>query len=237
MQSLISFLTSTGLGSRRHCFDLLVNGYVRVNGMVAAKASLSVNSGVDEVTVRGQTIALPKRKLYLKLNKPLGVISTISDELGRRTVVDLIPVQYRNFRLYPVGRLDSGTSGLMIMTNDGDLANFLTHPKFEVEKEYQVLLDRELNEDEISELQMGVEINGHRTSPCKIVRLRKRTEPWYAVIIHEGKKRELRFMFLAAGAKVRQICRVRIGRLKLGNLQVGRSEELTSQELDLLHPN
>ena len=234
LQSLISFLTSSGLGSRRYCFELVVGGSVRINGKVVDQASAQVNAAVDEITARGQTIALPKRKVYLKLNKPLGVISTVSDDLGRKTVMDFVPVQYSKYRLYPVGRLDSETSGLMIITNDGNLANFLTHPKYEIQKEYQILVDRVLNDGEIFDLQTGVEIKGYRTSPCKIVRLRKRAEPWYSVTIHEGKKRELRLMFLTVGCEIKRLRRVRIGRLKIGDLQVGRSEELTSKELDLL---
>ncbi len=236
MQPIIGFLTAAGVGSRRRCFDLLVNGKVQVNGAVVEQSSKPVDPEADEVTVEGQAVAAPSQKVYLKLNKPVGVISTVSDERGRRTVVHLVPAAFRDFRLYPVGRLDASTSGLLIMTNDGDLAHLLTHPKFEVEKEYHVLLDRHLTEEQLVELEGGVRINGRPTAPARIVRLRKLLDAWYSVTIHEGKKRELRLMFLAAGRTVKQLRRVRIGGLKLGNLLPGRVMELTLQELALLRP-
>ena len=140
-RSLISFLTAAGVGSRRHCFRLLTQGKVMVNEEIAMGSAMPVDPKLDSVVVDGRRVHVVRRKVYLKMNKPRGVISTTKDDRGRDTIMELVPRTLRGMRLFPVGRLDADTTGLLLITNDGDMANRLTHPRFEVEKEYHVVLD------------------------------------------------------------------------------------------------
>ena len=231
-QSLISFLTSAGVGSRRHCFQLLTTGKVLVNNEAVLRSSTPVHPDADVVTVEGQRVYLVSRKIYLKLNKPAGVISTTSDDRGRPTIMDLVPQPFRDMRLFPVGRLDANTTGLLLLTNDGNLANRLTHPRFEVEKEYHVELDDTLTPSQQKALMEGVTINGQQTAPAQLRQLAQKDEAWYSIIVHEGRKRHIRLMCMAVGRIVRTLKRVRIHNLRLGQLPLGKVEELSLKELE-----
>jgi 23S rRNA pseudouridine2605 synthase len=159
------------------------------------------------------------------LNKPEGILSTVSDERGRRTVINLLPQRYRNFRLYPVGRLDKDSSGLILLTNDGDLAHRLTHPRFEHEKEYEVLIKGTLKPGEIYRLEAGIKLEDGITSPAMVKKL-KTADNKYSITIHEGKKRQLRRMLEALGYPVLELKRVRIGSIKMGTLKEGGVREV-----------
>ena len=229
-RSLISFLTGAGVGSRRHCFQLLISGKVLVNEEVALGSTVAVDPEIDQVMVDGRRVQAVNRKVYLKLNKPRGVISTTKDDLGRATIMNMVPPAFRGMRLFPVGRLDADTTGLLLLTNDGDLANRLTHPRFEVEKEYHVELDDVLTTPQKDALVSGVSINGQRTAPARVRRLPRREGATYSVTLHEGKKRQVRLMCVAVGRIVRSIQRVRIHNLGLDRLPLGQAAELSAEE-------
>ena len=229
-RSLISFLTAAGVGSRRHCFRLLTEGKVMVNEEVAMGSAMPVDPKLDRVVVNGRRVHVVKRKVYLKMNKPRGVISTTKDDRGRDTIMELVPRTLRGMRLFPVGRLDADTTGLLLITNDGDMANRLTHPRFEVEKEYHVVLDDVLTASQKDAFVTGVSINGERTAPARVHRLSGREGPTYSVTLREGKKRQVRLMCVAVGRIVRSIQRVRIYNLGLGRLPLGQVVELSDEE-------
>ena len=229
--TLIGFLTGAGVGSRRHCFRLIKEGRVSVNGQGAEALKMPIDQDVDTVLVDGRPVAGEVTKVYVKVHKPRGVISTTRDDRGRRTVMSMIPRGMRGMRLFPVGRLDADTTGLLLLTNDGELANGLMHPRYGVEKEYHVELDRGLSGAEQEALEEGVVINGERTSPAEVSRLSDREGTWYSVVLREGRKRQIRMMLVAVGRGVRSIQRVRIHNLRLGRLPEGQVGELSKKEV------
>ncbi|MFA6007853.1 MAG: pseudouridine synthase [Candidatus Shapirobacteria bacterium] len=211
MMRLNKFLASTGVASRRGADKLIEQGLVSINGKVA-KLGDKV-SGQEKILVKDQTIKSAEAKEYIMLYKPVGIVSTASDEMGRQKVVDL--VKSKN-RLYPVGRLDIDSEGLILLTNDGDLALKLTHPKFHLEKEYEVSTDK------------NIDIKRIKTGINKIIRANKNK---MSLVMYEGKKRQIRMMCWEAGLRVRTLKRVRIGNLNLGDLEPGEWRNLTKQEI------
>ena len=161
IKPLLKVLTEAGIDSRRRLADAIREGRVKVNKTVAEDFRQPINIETDNITINGQPIDLkPERLVYLMLNKPVGVMSTTSDERGRRTVIHLLPEKYRHLRLYPVGRLDRDTTGLLLLTNDGELTNRLTHPRYEREKEYLVAIKDRLKPDEKRKLEQGIQLGG-----------------------------------------------------------------------------
>lgn len=231
---LIRFLTGAGEGSRRECFQLITSGAVRVNGTPATAVTAPVNPERDRIEVRGRRVEKSQRKVYLALNKPRGVVSTTSDERGRPTVLDYVPAPLRGLRLFPVGRLDADTTGLILLTNDGELALRLTHPRFEADKEYEAAVDAPLTMGQLRQLEAGVVIEGQKTAPARVRALRGPGLPRYSVVVHEGRKRQVRLMFAAVGRSVRSLRRVRILTLTLGDLREGATRALTPSELNRL---
>ncbi len=223
-------LARAGFGSRRASEVLIADGRVRVNGTVAilgAKADLEK----DQITVDGQPI--PKVEAadeYIALNKPRFVLSDNVSEDPRRTVFDLVPVQGH---LFVVGRLDFESEGLMLLTNDGELANQLTHPRYGHEKEYRVLVARRPDEEQIAIWRRGVVLeDGHKTSPVDVkIDTTAGKGAWLRVIMHEGRKRQIREICTQLGLPVVRILRVRIGNLKLGGLKPGEWRSLTPMEI------
>jgi len=205
-----------------------------VNGKEQFSAAILIDFVSDQVEIDGRSIGEIEPLVYMKFNKPVGVVSTTSDDVGRSTVLDFVPDGFRHLRLYPVGRLDIDTSGLVLLTNDGALANHLTHPRFEIEKEYFALIDKELTDRQIQALESGVMLGGIRTSPAHVKRMVNRNAPWYSLIIHEGRKHQVRSMFHAIGCEVYELKRVRIKNLRLGSLKSGRVVELTKDEFQNL---
>jgi 23S rRNA pseudouridine2605 synthase len=232
---LRAIIDASGL-SRRKAFAAIRAGHVTVDGAVCTDPSSVYEGG--RLAIDG--VALAQRqstKTYLMLNKPPGFITTKSDERGRRTVFDLVPQQLRAPGLHSVGRLDRDTSGLLLLTNDGDFTFALTHPSHEVEKEYWLRLDAPPAEDQLAAIRSGVEIDGALRRPLRIRRLAGQPQFELSVTIREGRRRQVRRMFEAVGNKVIQLRRVREGALELGPLPEGAVRPLTQAEVaSLLTP-
>ena len=230
--TLVKYLVSAGAGSRRHVVELVVGGKVRVNGERAESITLPVSSR-DRVEVEGQTVrAASAPPVYLLLNKPLGYLSTVRDDRGRPTVLDLVPQVRRAPGLVPAGRLDLESSGLMLLTNDGDLVYRVTHPRYGVRKEYRVLLDSPVPTGTVTALLRGVQTPMGTATALAVRRVaRDAAVPLYHVTLVEGKNREVRLMFRAVGRQVVELQRVRIGSLGLRGLRPGESRELTTIEV------
>ena len=231
---LLKVLTRAGIGSRRRLSSAIKQGKVTVNGSPVEDFNYAVNPATDRVFVDGKAVDLsPKETVCLMLNKPEGVISTTSDERGRRTVMDLLPEEYRHLRLYPVGRLDEDSTGLLLLTNDGDLTYRLTHPRFEHEKEYLVRIKGSLTSEDMKRLQSGIRLEDGMTHPAIIKTVSK--SPFnYSITIHEGRKRQVRRMFEHVKHPVLALKRVRIGKLHLGDLKEGEVKRLYARDVNAL---
>jgi 23S rRNA pseudouridine2605 synthase len=231
---LLKVLTEAGIDSRRRLADAIREGRVRINGSVAEDFRQPVDVVKDKITINGQPVDLkPEQLVYLMLNKPAGVMSTTSDERGRRTVIDLLPEKYRHLRLYPVGRLDRDTTGLLLLTNDGELTNRLTHPRYESEKEYLVAIKDTLKPNEERKLEQGIRLEDGLTHPAVIQKTNDLLFN-YSITIHEGKKRQVRRMFESVGHPVQALKRVRTGGLRLGKLKESEVRELDAKEIRAL---
>lgn len=230
-ERLQKILAQAGHGSRRSCEQLIEAGRVRVNGQVA-KLGQKADVSTDKITLDGKPVAVSAEYVYVALHKPRNVLSTVSAEPGdnRKTVSDLLDLPER---LYPVGRLDFDSEGLILMTNDGDLANKLTHPRYGHEKEYRVLLARRPDDKQLQAWARGVVLeDGHRTAPAQ-VRFASTSGKgaWIRIIMGEGRKRQIREIGFLLGLPVVRILRVRIGTLQLGNLKPRQWRYLTTQEI------
>lgn len=216
IERLQKFMSAAGVASRRHAEEMIKAGVVKVNGVTVKELGTKVDSEKDKVTVNGKKILAPTSFLYLAMNKPKRYMTTRDDPRKRRTVYDLLPPNLRNV-VWPIGRLDFNTEGLLLFTNDGELTHKLTHPSFEHEKEYEVQLDKELSSGRIEKIETGMMIDGKKTAPAK---LRTQGTTVY-LTIHEGMNRQVRKMFGELGYSVRNLKRIRIGKLKLGDLASG----------------
>lgn len=232
---LNKFLSNSGVASRRKCEQLILNGLVCVNGKQVTELGTIINEKKDKITVEGKPINLPSSFVYIKLNKPKGYACTASDEKGRKTIYDLINCEER---LFSIGRLDYDTEGLIILTNDGDFANKVAHPKYNIEKEYKVTVEGEVKESELAVMRNGVVIEGERMPSARVEWLSYQNGfTKLSVVIDEGKNRQVRRMFEAIGKSIKLLKRVRIGGVKLGGLSRGEYRDLTEQELNLLVRN
>jgi 23S rRNA pseudouridine2605 synthase len=229
---LQKFLAHAGVASRRAAEELIARGKVRVNGKIVRELGTSV-SETDRVDVSGTPIVLKQEPTYLVLHKPVNVMTTMRDPEGRRTVADLIPKGLP--RVVPVGRLDYDTSGVLLLTNDGELANVLTHPRFGVEKTYRAVVKGRLLPDEIRRLQSGVWLEEFKAggAAVRVVATRRDTSV-LDITIHEGKNRQVRRMFEAVGHPVVALARLRFGPLRLGDLPPGQTRPVTARELSQL---
>jgi 23S rRNA pseudouridine2605 synthase len=225
---LAKFLAHAGVASRRAAEQLVFGGRVAVGGEVVRDPARDVSDDA-EVTVDGAPVGTSERRVVHALNKPAGVVSTAHDTHGRRTVVDLVP---SSLRLYPVGRLDADSTGLILLTNDGDLAHRLTHPSFEVPRVYRALVRRgPVREGALRSLREGVELDDGRTAPAGVRRIAaNRLE----ITIHEGRKRQVRRMLEAVGHPAIELERVAFGPLRLGRLAPGEHRRLTRAEVETL---
>ncbi len=230
-QRLQRVLAAHGIASRRKAEQLIVAGRVTVDGVVVRELGTKVDPERQEIRVDGKLLR-PEPRRYILLHKPVGYITTTSDEHGRKTVLDLVQVPER---VVPVGRLDRDSSGLLLLTNDGDLIYRITHPRYELEKEYEVLVDGFPPPEVEEALRRGVPVDGR---PVQIRRLEAlRTEPEgtvYRVVIHEGRNRIIRRVFERVGYPVLRLHRVRVGPVSLGDLPPGRWRDLTPEELGAL---
>lgn len=234
-ETLLKLLMSTGLGSRRQLANAILQGRVKVNGETAENFSQPVNAGRDSILMDGKPVQLkPKPKIVLMLNKPADVLSTTSDDRGRKTIVDILPQKFRNMMLYPIGRLDKDTTGLLLLTNDGELTYQLTHPKFEHKKEYLVSIKARLTPEEILALKRGIHLDDGITYPAEIKECQTYPPYSYGLTIHEGRKRQVHRMFAKLGHNVLALKRIRVGRLTLGNLKEGEVRQLSAQEIERL---
>ena len=234
MQSttLLKALTEAGIGSRRKLADAIKHGRVKVNGQVVENFRHPLNLRKDAVSVNGiQVNLMLGKQVYLMLHKPKDCLSTTSDEKGRNTVLDILPPEYRQLRLYPVGRLDKESTGLLLLTNDGNLTYQLTHPKFEHEKEYLVQLEHRLKPDEKRQIEKGLKLEEYTASPAVIKEFTQQPPFNYSLTIHEGRKRQVRLMFGSLGYSILALKRIRTGNLHLGDLPEGGFRELTSKEV------
>ncbi len=227
---LNKFLSSCGIASRRKCEEIILAGRVSVNGKVVSNLSTVVNEKSDKVEVDGNAVKLPSQFFYLKMNKPKGYACTASDERGRKTIFDL--VENKDVRLFNVGRLDYDTEGLILLTNDGEFANIVTHPKYHFEKEYIVTAEGEVKEGDLAVLRKGVVIDGERM-PTARVKLLGYDGKWskVSVVIDEGQNHQVRRMFEAIGKDIKLLKRVRIGEVHLGGLYRGRTKPMTEKEI------
>ncbi len=206
-------------------------GRVAINKQVVTKLGTRVGPH-DEVTVDGRPVVVVERRCYILLNKPPGYLTTAADPFGRPTVLHLVPSEQR---IYPVGRLDVDSEGLLLLTDDGELAYRLTHPRFALDKEYLILVDADPSVQDLASLREGVLLDGRRTAPAQVERVRRdRQGTWLRVVIHEGRKRQIRRMAEAVGLKVLRLKRIRVGPLELGNLPSGHFRHLTSEEVERL---
>jgi len=225
-------LSHAGIASRRKSAELIRRGSVTVNGRIVTQPGFRVDPGKDEILCGGKRCVFEK-PVYLVINKPKGVITTKSDSLGRKTVFDILPKL--PCRLYHVGRLDRDSSGLLLLTNDGEVAYRLTHPKHEIERVYDVVIAGLLIHDEKRRLERGIYFDGKRTSPCRIEEIKtQRSQSLVRVTLHEGKKRQLRRMFEIAGHPVMRLERIGFGPLALGKLRPGEFRFLGANEIKRL---
>lgn len=224
------FLAAAGFGSRRKCEELVTEGKVICNGKVIDSLGFSVDEKKDKVFVDGKQAVLKNEYTYVMLHKPKGVITSMKDEHGRKTVVDIMPEEYKTLK--PVGRLDYDSEGLLIMTDDGDLSYVLTHPSNEITKTYVVKVEGDVKESQLAVMRAGVVIDGVRLSKCKVKILEKvKNDTKLEVIISEGKNRQVRKMFDAVGLNVVFLKRTQIGDLRLGGLGRGLCRPLAVEEI------
>lgn len=229
-------LARHGLASRRGVVSLIESGKVTVNGAVVLEKGHRVDAAKDEIRVDGERLPTEKalKKVYFLFHKPKGVMTTLQDPNAERTVADFFGDVSE--RVFPVGRLDRDTTGLLLVTNDGELSFRLTHPKFGVEKKYQVRVRGEMQEAKVRILEKGVDLEEGKTAPCRIrIEARKNGYTDLAVVLKEGKKRQIRRIFDSVGHFVTDLERVSYGPLSLGRLPVGQRRELTSAEVRALY--
>ena len=231
---LQKFMAEQGVASRRKSEDLIRAGKVKVNGHVA-EIGMKINPRKDLVTVGKQKLTNVKNRkmVYVMLNKPRGYVTTVSDELDRKTVMDLLP----DFgcRIYPVGRLDKDSEGLLLLTNDGSFTNCMTHPSHEYAKVYRVTVRPAVNDDILFNLRNGIEIDGRMTAPCEVTVLtEEENRVVLEFILHEGRNRQIRKMCESQGLEVARLKRISIGPVKLGMLKQGDYRELTEQDVKKL---
>jgi 23S rRNA pseudouridine2605 synthase len=227
-ERLQKILAAAGLGSRRGCEELIATGRVEVNGAPAA-IGMSADPAVDRIRVDGRPLPARPQTRTFALHKPRGVVSSLAAQGDRSTVRDLLPYPGR---FYPVGRLDMDSEGLILLTNDGGLAQRISHPRFEVEKEYRVLVARRPTADQLAAWRRGVVLeDGFRTAPMRVkIEAAEGRGAWLSIVMHEGRKHEIREIGRTIGLPVARIIRRRIGGLLLGNLKPGAHRELSASE-------
>jgi pseudouridine synthase len=226
---LNKYLAHCGLGARRKCESIILANRVQINGQVVQDLATQVNLAQDVVTVDEKTVHPYERTMYVLLNKPKGFLSTVSDDRGRKTVLNLVPA---NVHLFPVGRLDYGTTGALLLTNDGELAYRLTHPRYQIEKEYIATLDRPVLAKDLQQLRQGIALEDGMTSPCVVRSLR---EGVVLLILREGRKRQVKQMFVSLNYRVKYLQRKKFAGLSVDDLKIGEWRELTLTELKQLY--
>ncbi len=235
MERLQKIIAKAGICSRRAAEKLIAEGKVKVDGSIVTELGFQAEWPGQEIEVDGKKLAAPEKHVYILINKPRGYISTAADDRGRKTVLDLVPTVKE--RIYPVGRLDYDTEGLLLLTNDGDLMNGLLHPRQEVKKTYIAMVEGELTGDKLDILRNGVELSDGITAPAQVLLLPNSRPPLYEVriTIHEGRNRQVRRMFESVGCRVISLRRVRFASLSLKGLECGGKRALTAEEINVLY--
>lgn len=234
-ERLHKFLAQAGIASRRKCEELILAGRVRVNGKIVTEPGTKVDPTRDQVEMDGEMVRVEK-KTYLILHKPKGYLSDIDEARGKPLARDLVP---SHERLYAAGRLDANSEGLLLLTNDGDLTHRITHPRFEHEKEYLALVAGEPDDAALVRLRKGVWFDGEPLRADRVERAARqsrfgraeRGQTWLKIVLHEGKKRQIRYMCAAIGHPVLRLIRVRVGPIELGALPPGKWRELSEREV------
>ncbi len=229
------FLAECGIASRRNCETLVLEGRVKINNKKVLKLATEVDPEVDLVSVDDKPVKPIGKHLYIMLNKPKGYVCTTSDERGRKTVMDFFVGKYPGKRIFPIGRLDYDTEGLLLLTTDGDLANRLMHPRNEISKTYVAKIEGEISEAELNKLRNGVELDGVKTKKCKVKLLEfDENVSRIEVVITEGRNRQVRRMFESINRDVIFLKRTAVGEIKLGGLFRGNYRELKEKESEYL---
>lgn len=226
---LNKFLANNGVGARRKISDYLQENEVKINGLRVKEPGIRLDPQTDQVTVNGKLLPKIEQLVYFLLNKPKGVISSVSDEHGRQTVVDLVKTKQR---VYPIGRLDANTTGALLLTNDGDFAHQLTHPSFHINKTYLCLIPGKVTSRQIQQLQNGVDLKDGKTSPAEVSIVEdKNNRTRLKLTIHEGRNHQVKRMIVKVGLELIELKRLSIGELEMGDLPTGEFRELNSDEV------
>lgn len=227
MIRLNKYIAECGVCSRRSADTLIQSGKVCVNGEVVTNLGIKIDETIDNVKVNNKIIKKENKLVYIMLNKPKGYVTTSKEQFGRKSVLDLINT---NLRVYPIGRLDMYTEGLLLLTNDGNFANEMMHPKNKIEKKYIVSVKGNITSEKIDLLKKGVDIGGYITKPAKVKSNFEKNE--LEIVISEGKNRQVRRMCEAVKLKVLNLQRTKIGNLELGNLELGKYRYLNKNDLE-----
>ena len=233
-ERLQKYMASCGIASRRKCEELILLGKVKVNGNIIEELGFKVNPLEDIVEHDGRVITKEERKVYIMPNKPEDVITSVKDEKDRKTVIDIVKV---NERIFPIGRLDYDSSGLILLTNDGELYNKIIHPRVELDKKYVAVVKGEVSLDDKEKFESGIDIGGYITAPAKLKMLEyshRKDLSTIEVCIHEGKNRQIRKMCSAINHEVMSLKRVSIGNIRLGQLKKGEYRYLNDEEMKYL---
>lgn len=225
-------IAKCGIASRRKAEEMIIEGLVRVNG-VTATLGMKADLAKDHIKVKGKLIGMPQSKVYLMFHKPLNCLTASNESEGRPVVKDFL--RHVKAQVFPVGRLDFNSEGLLILTNDGDLANAILHPKSKIPKTYHVKIDGFLENKDIMKLEKGVRLEDGMTAPAKVrVARTLKANSWIDITIYEGRKRQIRRMLQSVGHPVSKLIRTRINGLSLGNLKAGEYRYLTHEEVEKL---
>jgi 23S rRNA pseudouridine2605 synthase len=229
---LNKYLASAGVASRRKCDELILAKRIKVNDALITELGIKIDTEIDRVKLDDHPVFLTEEFIYIILNKPGGYITTVRDQFRRKTVLDLVSIKER---IWPVGRLDYNTTGILLLTNDGKLSNFLIHPRYKVLKIYHVLLNKPVKPEDLSHFEQGIVIDGKKTLPCRANEVsRTANRSLIEVGITEGRNRQIRIMFESLGYRVEQLQRIAFGPLKLAGLPAGEWRYLTKKEVELL---
>ncbi|MBP2071701.1 pseudouridine synthase [Thermoanaerobacterium butyriciformans] len=232
MERLQKYLAECGIASRRKCEQLILDGKIKVNGIIIKNLGIKIDPDKDIVEYNGRVVEKVQHNIYIMLNKPTGFITTVKDQFGRPSVLDIIKIKDR---IYPVGRLDYNTSGLLLLTNDGDIANKLMHPKREIDKVYIAKIRGIPDDKDLDRFRNGLVLDSRLTAKAKIEILKKiNNDALVKIVIHEGRNRQIRRMCEMIGHPVITLKRIKIGNLELGNLKVGQWRYLTGEEVQYL---
>lgn len=229
-ERLQKIISAAGITSRRASEELILTGRVTVNGTVVTELGSKADPSKDTITVDGRQLTIAAKRLYILLYKPVGYMTTLDDPEGRPLVTELL--KELGERVYPVGRLDYNTEGLLLLTNDGEWANHLMHPRHEVEKEYHVRVRGKVHRSQLDQLAHGVDLEGRKTAPARVAMIKEGEQnDWFSLTIHEGRNRQVRRMCEAVSLSVVRLRRVRYGMLSLDTLKPGEFRFLTEAEV------